>query len=229
MASRAAAAGRPETPWPLPADLAQADRRGRRRARRTSDILKATAIVVHEKGYHSTGLEDIAERLDMGKASLYHYFDSKETLVYATLEACHLYVTARLTEVASGPGRARERLAALVETQVRIVLLDYPEGTRLFLHHLDWPNGIADEVRAFRHVHDEIFRKVITEAVNNGEIAVVNPGVARLCLFGALNYLPEWISGGRSVPNTIKVVVDTVMQLFPEADVPKPSRLRKGR
>ena len=41
---------------------------------------------VGEGGYDAVSLDDVADRLDVTKGSLYHYFPSKEELVAAAIE-----------------------------------------------------------------------------------------------------------------------------------------------
>jgi AcrR family transcriptional regulator len=50
----------------------------RKRRERIDSILAVTARELTERGYHHMSLEDVASALDLTKASLYHYFDSKE-------------------------------------------------------------------------------------------------------------------------------------------------------
>ena len=79
----------------------------RKRQRRTEEILRVAAEVLAEKGYYNTSLEEIADRLDLAKASLYHYFDSKEALLAACLATVAEEAISRLTAIASDPGTAR--------------------------------------------------------------------------------------------------------------------------
>jgi AcrR family transcriptional regulator len=50
-------------------------------------IGKAQALFA-EKGYSETSMADIAEACEVQKATLYHYFDSKEALLFGILD-CH--------------------------------------------------------------------------------------------------------------------------------------------
>ena len=61
-------------------------RSDRRRAKRVDDILRVATGLLAERGYAATNLDEIAEVLDLSKASLYHYFPSKEHLILACLD-----------------------------------------------------------------------------------------------------------------------------------------------
>ncbi len=53
---------------------------------RKSQILKAAIKRFARHGLHKTTLDEIARDLRIGKATLYHYFESKDALFFATLE-----------------------------------------------------------------------------------------------------------------------------------------------
>src|SRR5580692_8596293 len=54
---------------------------------RRSDILAAAKVVFARKGYHATTIADIAEAAKLSYGSIYWYFDSKDALFHALLEA----------------------------------------------------------------------------------------------------------------------------------------------
>lgn len=55
----------------------------KRRQKKTTEILKQAAKLLAEKGYQGFTVEDLADRVEMSKGNLYHYFPSKEMLLYA--------------------------------------------------------------------------------------------------------------------------------------------------
>src|SRR3989442_12529281 len=56
--------------------------RDRRRDRQRDAILRAAARLFREHGFADTGMRDIAAAADLSAANLYHYFDSKNELLY---------------------------------------------------------------------------------------------------------------------------------------------------
>jgi AcrR family transcriptional regulator len=59
------------------------DRRARERDKRRRDILKAAWDVAEEVGWAGFSVEQAAERAELGRATVYGYFDSLEALVRA--------------------------------------------------------------------------------------------------------------------------------------------------
>lgn len=206
---------------PVPADNALwtsapiADRRQRKRTRKVNEILRATAMIIAEKGYHGMGLEDVAERLDLAKPSLYHYFEGKEELVYACLNTCADFVSQRLKAVADEPTPPLARLRKLIETQLRLTSRDYPEMAYLFLHPLDWPDDIRSALKKWRDEHNAIFRGVIREAIESGDLAPADETVSRMSLYGALNYAPMWLPRTKGpFERELEMVTGTVLAMF---------------
>lgn len=189
----------------------------RKRIRRINEILRVAAEVLGERGYQGTSLEEVADRLDLAKASLYHYFDSKEALFSACLGTAAEEVIRRLTAIAEGEGSATERLRRLIVEQVRFTSHEFPELSRLFLRHLEWPDSIDQKIHDWQAAHDVIFKRVIEEGTATGELRVTDTAVARQCLMGAANFVPFWgykPDGRYSKDELVEAVADSVMLMF---------------
>jgi AcrR family transcriptional regulator len=189
----------------------------RKRVRRINEILRVAAEVLGERGYQGTSLEEVADRLDLAKASLYHYFDSKEALFSACLGTAAEEVIRRLTAIADEEGSPTERLRKLIVEQVRFTSYEYSELSRLFLRHLEWPDSIDQKIHDWQARHDEIFKRVIEEGTASGELQIADSAVARQCLVGAVNFVPFWgykPDGRYSVDELVEVVADSVMLMF---------------
>ncbi|MEW6474614.1 MAG: TetR/AcrR family transcriptional regulator [Actinomycetota bacterium] len=196
----------------------------RKRQRRVNEILRVAAGVLAEKGYYNTSLEEIAERLDLAKASLYHYFDSKEALLTAALGSVAEEAIRRLKAIAGEPGPAPDRLRRLIIEQLQIITVDYPELSRLFLSHLEWPAVVRERVADWHAEHDAIFRAVIAEGVKDGELADIDVAVVRHNLTGALNFVPFWFKPEGRLPDreAFERVADSVLLMFGVGSAPTP-------
>ncbi|MDQ1487823.1 MAG: hypothetical protein QOD57_3778 [Actinomycetota bacterium] len=203
----------------------QLGRVARKRQRRINEILRVAAQVLSEKGYYNTSLEEIADRLDLAKASLYHYFDSKESLLTACLGTVAEESITRLTAIASGAGSASERLRGLIIEQLRIITVEYPELARLFLAHLEWPATVRERISEWHTRHDAIIKGVIEEGVKSGELGDIDISVVRHNLTGALNFVPFWFhpEGRSSDRDAFEAVADSVLLMFGVGAPPTPA------
>ena len=59
------------------------DRRIRRRDQTRRALLDAALALFAERGLYATRVEDVTERIDLGKGAFYNYFESKDALVAA--------------------------------------------------------------------------------------------------------------------------------------------------
>mgnify|MGYP000328900482 CR=1 FL=1 len=64
-----------------------ADRRSRERERRQRDILDAAWLVAEEVGWATFSVERVAAKAELGRATVYGYFESLDHLVEAMAPA----------------------------------------------------------------------------------------------------------------------------------------------
>ena len=188
----------------------------RKRGRRIQEILATAAALFGERGYEAVSLEDVADRLDVTKGSLYYYFASKDELVTAAIETLGNEWTARLEGLPAGQsGTPAERLRALVQEHVGIAVREYPAALRLFLAPQDWPAAQQARIKELRRRHDAVFRAVVEEGVSNGDFTVTAVDPVLQCMHAAMSQAPAWCAhlSGRARDRAIDVFADTVMML----------------
>ena len=165
----------------------------RKRGKRVQQIVKTAAELFGERGYQAVSLDDVAERLDVTKGSLYYYFASKDDLATAAIETLGNEWTARLQELSDGlGGTADGRLRALLHTHITIAVRDYPAALRLFLEPRAWPEPQAARVKDLRRRHNHVFRAVIEEGVATGEFTVTTIDTTLQCMHAAMAQAPSW-------------------------------------
>ena len=161
-----------------------------RRDRRRSEILHAALRAFRDRGYHATTLDDIAERLGVGKTALYHYFPDKESI----LLACHQESLADLDRILRGArrlGSATERLGYLIREHVR-VMTDTLEGSPLAFEVPALSPGRQRPIIAARDRYERAMRRIIGEGIAGGEFREVDPKIAVFAILGAVNWIARW-------------------------------------
>lgn len=165
----------------------------RKRRMKMTDILRSASDVLSERGYAGTSLDEIAERLDLTKATLYHYFDSKEALLTACLESIAEDAKVRMSALLEEDGySASEQLFRIIREQLILTIADYPHLTELFTHRVEWPAPFGEQVKSMRTGHDRFFRVVLEDGVRSGEFKIDDMNLTRHCINGAINYVPVW-------------------------------------
>ncbi len=75
-------------------------------------ILEKTAVLFHQQGYNTTGINQIIEEAKVAKASFYQHFKSKEDLCVAFLNERHAYWFNQLQEFTANQKEAKTKVLA---------------------------------------------------------------------------------------------------------------------
>jgi TetR/AcrR family transcriptional regulator len=158
-------------------------------------ILDRSAALFAQNGYDRTAMADVAAACGVSKALLYHYYASKETLLFDILSV-HLQELLDATASAGKSLPPRERLRALVGA-----LLDaYRDADR---QHKIQINEMAKLPPERRTALIGMERELV--AIFAGAIADVLPAIGRsktllkpvtMSLFGMLNWHYMWFREG---------------------------------
>jgi AcrR family transcriptional regulator len=82
-------------------------------------ILAATSDMISEKGFKSVTMREIARRAKVGDATIYHYFPTKESLLYSYCEEKQQEVEKTLKQIQDFHEYSlREQLRQLTETEL---------------------------------------------------------------------------------------------------------------
>src|SRR5215470_10072687 len=157
---------------------------------RRAEICRTAAQIFRDRGYDATSVSDIARALGMTKAGLYHYFESKEALLFEIMT----YGLERVRDEVVLPVRAiadpEERLRQIVLRHARIAT----NGRGAVAH-------LGDEIRALppagrkqieekMRYYVEMVRDTLSELKADGRLRDVDPTVAAFSLFGMVLWLP---------------------------------------
>lgn len=137
---------------------------------RQAELLQIAADLFAERGYTATTVRDIADAAGILSGSLYHHFDSKESMVDAILSRFIEQTLAAYDEVIAEGRGPRETFQRLVEvslesmTTERSAILVYQNEAR-FLAQQERFSYIQDAHRRFQ----KIWTSVIEAGIKNGE------------------------------------------------------------
>src|SRR5882672_12384163 len=81
-------------------------------------ILKCSAKIFAEKGFHRTSVRDISRATKMSLAGLYYYFTTKEELLYLIQERCFVTLLQRWERAATPDMDVRTRIRVFAENHL---------------------------------------------------------------------------------------------------------------
>jgi TetR/AcrR family transcriptional regulator len=116
-----------------------------KRMRRDEIVEEATRLFA-ERGYEGASMADLAERVGLRKASLFHHFASKDVLYAAVLERLLVPVSDAITRAVMTEGSFPDRLDALSDALTE-VLHHNPFAARLLIREaMDWGPVIREKL-----------------------------------------------------------------------------------
>ena len=85
-------------------------------------ILKTSAKIFAEKGFHHTSVRDISRTTRMSLSGLYYYFTTKEELLFLIQERCFMTLLQRWQQAAQAEQDVRARIRAFAENHLSFFL-----------------------------------------------------------------------------------------------------------
>lgn len=175
-------------------------------------VWAVSAQLFREKGYHGTTTRELAERLEMTRASLYYYVSKKEDLLYGICtEALHHVMDAvrTATDAESDP---RERLRALIRAQLISSLTEIDLHATMLLNLHQLTGDQLKEVIALRDEYEALVGGVVRDAQAAGvlrdDLALRN---LILVLLNMVNWTLTWYRpGGPLQPEEFARVIGEV-------------------
>lgn len=156
------------------------------------EILDAAALIISQKGFHGTSMQDIAEAVDLQKASLYHHIANKQEILVALLDQALDKLIANMQEVLNLPLPTDEKLrqAGLVYLDT---LMERREMAAVLL--LEY-RSLEPEFRAGhmprRDRFERLWRDLIQQGMDEGLFSCVDPDMAGRAFLGVLNWTITW-------------------------------------
>lgn len=156
-------------------------------------LLNVARTLFAEKGFEGTSVQDVVVAAGVTKGAMYHYFSSKDDLLYEIYGRVLRMQMERLEKFVSQEGSVEERLHAAAADVVATTIENLESTTIFFrsLHQLSEEK--QKEIRRERRRYHETFRAMVVEGQQSG---VFRDDIsADLCVdffFGSVHHLPMW-------------------------------------
>lgn len=177
-------------------------------------ILRTSARIFAEKGYHSTSMRDISRETSVSLAGLYHYCKSKEELLFLIQDNCFGHVLERLERRLQETDEPIEKLRIVIENHLSFFAANMAE-MKVLSHEADSLEGeMHEHVSGKKQQYTKLVRRILSEvrAQQNKGGHKLDVTVAAYALFGMMNWIYNWYDprGKLSVAD----LVDNIKRLF---------------
>lgn len=161
------------------------------RSSKREAVLRTAAQVFNEKGYQASTLDEVAERLNVTKPTLYYYVKSKDEILFECVRIGLTMLQEAITEVGASGGTAMDKLVAGMHKYAEIVTLDF--GMCVIRVGEDpLPPEAQRKLRSIKAALDLEFRELIRQGIAEGSIRPCDPKIAAFMLAGALSWIGRW-------------------------------------
>lgn len=156
-------------------------------------ILAAATDVMARVGYEKASMRAVASAAGVSLAGMYHYFDSKERMLFLIQFRAFTALLNNGREKLHGIDDPVEQLQVLVRSHVHYFAANMA-ALKACSHELDSLSDAAyEEVRQVRRDYYALTRNIVERIVaRHAPGADFDYHVATMLLFGALNWLYRW-------------------------------------
>ncbi len=161
---------------------------------KTQEICLTAAQIFFSKGYNATSLNDIADSLNITKAGLYYYVESKQDLLYRIINSGLDSVQEEVLNPARSIEDAEERLRFIILNHARLsaggnhaVIIISHEDNELNFHQ-------REETLKRRREYFDFIRNTLAELKKLGRLEEIDLTTATFTILGMIIWLSRWFS-----------------------------------
>ncbi len=156
------------------------------------DILEAAAQVFRQKGFHGASMQDIAEAVNLQKASLYHHVSSKQEILLALLDQALELLFEHISAISIQNIPADKKLREMIRAYLQILTQNIDLASVLLFEHRS-----LERKQHARHVpnrdkFEALWRNVVEEGVAAKLFKCDDPALTTRAILGILNWTLTW-------------------------------------
>jgi TetR/AcrR family transcriptional regulator, cholesterol catabolism regulator len=172
------------------ANIAPPDRESRF-DKRLARILAHATEVFYEKGYEGASMRDLSRSSGMSLSGLYHYFESKEKLLYLIQKHTFSTIVERLRERLDDVADPEQRIRAFILNHLEYFLANR-KAMKVLSHEADaLTNSFGSEIAAIKREYYRICVSLLDD-FKHAKRLEFSSRMAVLSLFGMMNWIYTW-------------------------------------
>ncbi len=189
-------------------------------------ILTNAAALFSAQGYMRSSIADLADACKLSRGALYHYFDSKEAILFAILDAHIREMIQRVEAAVAQGGSSLAQFQSVIRAIVEVNAKS-PHEQRVLIHDLSFLN--EDEQRAIKDLERQLVDVVTDLLVRldaDRRIVKRTKKIYTMILFGIINYTYTWYDpkGGIGPKEFADTAVDLFLNGFVASNAAAPAK-----
>jgi TetR/AcrR family transcriptional regulator, cholesterol catabolism regulator len=165
---------------------------------RRQQIVDEAALVFDRVGYAHASMEEVAQAVGIAKPTLYHYFSSKDELLFWIHESFIDLLIDRHTQRLTMSLRPDQLLLEVMADILELMETHRGHVRVFFEHHRELPLERQETIRIKRDRYHRMVQEVFESGIEQGIFRRVDSGLATFAMFGMCNWTYQWYrAGGR--------------------------------
>lgn len=157
-----------------------------------ADILDAAAQIIREKGFHGTSMQDIAQAVDLRKASLYHHVTSKQEILVELLDNALDMLNERMEAVVSQDIPPEEKFQEAMRAYLNTMAENLSLSGVLLMEHRSLEPKYRKRHIPRRDRHEALWQSILEEGIQQGVFACEDVHLAVKGVLGVANWTVMW-------------------------------------
>ena len=150
-------------------------------------IARSAAELIFQNGFNETSVSQIAAKSGIGKSTLYDYFASKDEIILFLLDEPLAEVRDRAEEMAGGPGDVIQRITAILEMHLDVLLRDKKSIFKLSFEFQRLPLRVQARHETKRQAYQQLLIRLIEEGIRDGSFRPIDPDILVKTLLSILS------------------------------------------
>ena len=193
---------------------------------RREHILQTAQKLFADKGFRETNLNDVAVQLGFRRQAVYHYFPSKEDILYELIDRAGRAIATSAQPTLDADMPPAEKLAEVVRNHVRQLLTNIDVFRIQFSELFKLSGERADGLRRDMADYVHSIAKVIKAGQKDGSFIDIPPTTQALLILGMCNGTTDWYTRVGS-PVRIDEIADFAARIAIAGVQGAPSRNRR--
>ena len=187
-----------------------------------ADVIRAAVKLFAQRGYANTSVQDIVAEAGVTKGAMYHYFESKDDLLFGIYDSLLTLQQSRLETIIADGGPVDDVLRAVCVDVLETSIEYLAEGT-VFFRSLDMLSAERrGEVVRRRRAYNDEFAALVRQGQREGRYRDDVPVAILIAhFFSDVHYLSYWYSEEKPEDRTLAAaqITDLFMSSLRRPDV----------
>lgn len=163
------------------------------------EILEQAARLFNEHGYYQTKMDDIAKAVGLEKGTLYHYFSSKEDILYEVAKQPLQSLIDQISRIVHSELSADRKLNKAIQIHVHMFTTQYYPALFVIAQEriADLPEKYREEFLDMERTYQRLWEEIIRQGIEEGTFEpTLNPRITGFAIVGLCNWMHKWYTPG---------------------------------